>query len=740
MTIGTSRARLRLVSMKIDDRYEILEPIGRGGMGTVYRARQTSVGREVALKLLHPDLELDAAAVARFQREAQAIGKLRHPNTLRLIDFGSANGRAFIVTELLCGSSLSSVLPNDRFDADRTLWLMRQISESLAEAHEHGIVHRDLKPSNIFIERVAGSELVKVVDFGIATMSSEPSPGSHEVVGTPMYMSPEQIRGEELDGRSDIYSLGIIAYECLAGRPPFVSPSSTSLMLMHLQDPPPRFAALSQDVNVPEAVEELVMEMLAKHRDDRPTADVLRTLLASDLEQTRRRSISVHVSSDRPLLSPKERSNLERAGFTLGEDPRSAAELAIALVSADAFNFGRVAETKEPTLHAIDATPDEIDARAIGDGSVLVGPLPVEGRTLGAALSWLQRPAASLIELCASGTPIRTTVIRDSAMKSRSLEAMLSDLERRGVPKHVLRSAERIADELLMNAFFHAPVDALGRPLYAERDRAAAVALHTGQEAMLQWAVFEHTTAIGVADAFGSMRLTEAMAAISSEGYRRNRPGLGAGLGLRTVLNASAEMIIALLPRAKCEVIALIVPEPKAQRRRSTLWLLQGRVSGLADDPDARKIGGDLFMRASPIAEGLRLELAGKIDETAELVQVFGAGDSLVLDLSAVRQINSAGVLRWINAWDDARARVRVTLERCPPDIVEQVTFVAQFADGMSVGSMLVPYYCPDCKTEVLEPIRKGEHEAAPRARSCRCGGSLELAESPETYFSVWKQ
>ena len=279
-----SGTRDPLRGVELDGRFRLEERIGAGGMGAVYRARQLNIDRDVAVKLLHPLAAEDPEYVRRFENEARIIAQLRDPHTLKLIDFGRmADGQLYIVMEYLAGRSLKQVLEDEgQLSAKVTLGYVRQLCDALAEAHAAGIVHRDLKPGNLFVERVGHRDVVKVLDFGIARWSR---PGGDATTGpihgTPEYMSPEQARGERVDGRSDLYSLGVLAYECIAGGPVFESETAMGLLLKHLQDPPTPFDAREPPVEVEERVEALVMRLLEKDPAHRP-ADALE--LAAEIE------------------------------------------------------------------------------------------------------------------------------------------------------------------------------------------------------------------------------------------------------------------------------------------------------------------------------------------------------------------------------------------------------------------------------------------------------------------------
>ncbi len=244
------------------ERYEVQEPIGHGGFGTVYRARQLNIDRDIAVKVLPPKFLTSTEVVERFRREAQLASCLRHPHTITIHDYGRHDDYLFIAMELLEGEDLADVLHREyQLPVDKIVHVATQVLKSLAEAHDRGIIHRDLKPENIFLS-IVGQErdFVKVLDFGIAKFKAQDKPElinnpddtnpfrknrqltmSGSTVGTPIYMSPEQAAGEEVDALSDLYALGIIMYEMASGRPPFYGENPVKIMRSHLFETVPQF-------------------------------------------------------------------------------------------------------------------------------------------------------------------------------------------------------------------------------------------------------------------------------------------------------------------------------------------------------------------------------------------------------------------------------------------------------------------------------------------------------------------
>jgi tetratricopeptide (TPR) repeat protein len=273
--------------------YEIVTAIGAGGMGEVYRARDTRLGRHVAIKLVGEQLMAHPHALERFEREARAIAALSHPNIVALYDVGRERSFAFAVMELLDGESLDRRLVHGPLPWRTAVGIAAAVADGLASAHARGIVHRDLKPANIFLTR---DGVVKIVDFGLAkggvteaaTSTAQTIPG--DAFGTPAYMSPEQVRGGNADARSDVFALGCVLYEMLAGSRPFRGNTSAETAAAILRDPPRELAATSGHA-LPTGLEALVSRCLAKEPHDRfqsssDLAFALRELLADSAAHT----------------------------------------------------------------------------------------------------------------------------------------------------------------------------------------------------------------------------------------------------------------------------------------------------------------------------------------------------------------------------------------------------------------------------------------------------------------------
>ena len=264
------------VGATLAGKYHITELIGVGAMGRVYRADHLSLDAQVAIKLLNPEVAADAQTLRRFQTEARAASRLRHPNTIQVLDFGqSEHGALFLVMELLRGRNLAQIVADEPpLSPPRLVDLLGQALAALDEAHAAGVVHRDFKPENIFVETLrTGREHVKVLDFGIAKLRGEADhnlTSKGAVCGTPDYMSPEQVRGEELDARSDVYAAGIVLYECMTGTRPFASDGPLIDVLMaHLNQIPQPPTQRRPDLTIPSVLEAVCLKALDKSRDGR---------------------------------------------------------------------------------------------------------------------------------------------------------------------------------------------------------------------------------------------------------------------------------------------------------------------------------------------------------------------------------------------------------------------------------------------------------------------------------------
>jgi eukaryotic-like serine/threonine-protein kinase len=279
--------RTQIAEAKHLGQYRLRRRIGAGGMGEVYLAEHQLLKRPCALKLLRPESVADPRTLARFEREVRLTAALSHPNTVEIYDYGRTDkGTYYYVMEYLPGQSLAELVErHGPQPPGRVVYLLRQICQALREAHAAGLIHRDIKPSNIFVSQRGGmDDVAKLLDFGlvlpIAKTGAPQLSREDQILGTPLFMSPEQATGGDLDGRSDIYSLGAVAYFLLTGRPPFEGEDGIRLMIAHARDPvvPPSLLY----VNVPRDLERVVLRCLSKDPVDRfPDSESLEKAMGS---------------------------------------------------------------------------------------------------------------------------------------------------------------------------------------------------------------------------------------------------------------------------------------------------------------------------------------------------------------------------------------------------------------------------------------------------------------------------
>jgi serine/threonine protein kinase len=275
-----------LVAATLGNRYVVLGVIGRGGMSVVYKAKEINTGMIVAVKTLRTHSLTDEMVVKRFQREAELLSRLNHPRIVNLHAYGtSSRGQPYFVMDYLVGENLVDVLKReDHIEPERFQDIFVQVCAAIEHAHKHGAIHRDIKPGNIMLTRTKSTkDYVKVVDFGIAKLAEEAQKLTRmgEVWGSPIYMSPEQCMGAAIDARSDIYSLGIVMYECLTGRVPFLGRNYADTMGKQISETPPPFAKINPLLKIPQNLETIVMTALEK---DPPARYQSLTQMRKDLE------------------------------------------------------------------------------------------------------------------------------------------------------------------------------------------------------------------------------------------------------------------------------------------------------------------------------------------------------------------------------------------------------------------------------------------------------------------------
>jgi serine/threonine-protein kinase len=365
--------------------YEVVEALGSGGMGAIFVAEHVLLGKRAAVKVLKPEVSVRKESVARFFNEAKSAALIRHPGIVDIYDFGfDASGGAFIIMELLEGWSLKDMIrQRGTLGEERIARIGWEIAESLEAAHAKGIVHRDLKPSNVFLVRdpaASGGERVKVLDFGVAKLTgpmleASVDTQSDALIGTPLYMAPEQARGAgEVDARADIYALGCMLFEMACGRPPFVMQGLGEILSAHMHTPAPR--AREVGATIEEPLDRLIARMLAKAPGDRPQTmgEVARALagLAGDEVIAEQAQAKVAALAETMTLSPAEsgpvvagrETTLGGAGSEMrsrGTDPARRRPVGVMLVGAGVLAAGSIAlfmGTRAGTSSETTATAD----------------------------------------------------------------------------------------------------------------------------------------------------------------------------------------------------------------------------------------------------------------------------------------------------------------------------------------------------------------------------------------------
>ena len=403
-TSRTTRAHLPAGTV-LDGRFRLGEPLGSGGMGTVYRAVQTTIGREVAVKVLRKDIARDTVAVKRFHREAQAVSILKHPNVVTVHDFGQlADASLYLVLELIEGRDLGHLIEEQgRLAPERVVHIASQILDALEEAHSQGVVHRDLKPDNILLSNRAGNlDFVKVVDFGLAKVAEQATlTKTGEVFGTPVYISPEQARGQRSDHRVDLYALGVVLYEMFTGAPPFRGHSSMALLMKHMRERPPSFVQSAPDLELGAALQQVVMRALEKRPQDRYGS-------AAEMRDAMKGALDAHereFNTD-PYLTGVD--DPRRTDPNLGPSP------------GDTVGSAPTAELSEVDSSALRALAASRASTTVGDAPAA----SVEPKSERASMAGLDSEGTDIIDLEAIGLqarPLRGLAVAGAALAAFAL-------------------------------------------------------------------------------------------------------------------------------------------------------------------------------------------------------------------------------------------------------------------------------------------------------------------------------
>jgi eukaryotic-like serine/threonine-protein kinase len=436
----TSTANQAWLGKVVDSRYRVTELIGHGGMGVVYKVEHLRMGKVAAMKVLHPDLAEDPEVVRRFEQEATAVSRLNHPNTVQVFDFGAMSGALYLIMEYVRGQDLGAIVGRDGpMPWSRAAPLFFQTCGALIEAHDLGIVHRDLKPENVLVTRTTGGrDFAKVLDFGLAKLGARDQPPAAvtdktEIVGTPYFMSPEQIRGDEVDARSDLYSLGALMYTVLTGEHVFTAKNAVGVLTKHLTaEVVPPSARLPEGALDPR-VDALVLRALAKDAGDRWSSaaelageieaayvDLVGDLpMGSSSRSLRRRAASVadQPSSDTRLrredLDAFERS-LRRRKLVL-----AIGTVALVLAVAAAAGWWAFVRTPPPATREREPNQDLADATPIAFGTQVTGHL---GARIGP-----REPDKDLYRVLGTDEQDRVVTVHVSGIRNLDLALTLRD-------------------------------------------------------------------------------------------------------------------------------------------------------------------------------------------------------------------------------------------------------------------------------------------------------------------------
>ncbi len=461
-----------LVGRVLADRYHILKRIGEGGMGRVYLGEHVKMNRQCAIKVMSPALVNDHDSAARFAREASSAARIIHPNVAAVFDYGESDGLVYLVMEYVEGEPLSRILAREApLAVERTLELGRQIAEGLGAAHELGIVHRDLKPDNILVARTrAGREVAKVVDFGIAKAMQETAGESLTrtglVIGTPEFMSPEQLLGDPIDARSDLYALGCILHLMLTASPPFAAPTREQMIKRRLTEDAPHIQAV--DPGLSDSLDRVVQRLLARSPVDRyGSAAEVRDALSGTHARRLDADGNERVGSPTPRSAPT-------LAFEAVVAPTQIAASSERAVTTSGVSRRRRARWPSYVLGTVLVVGGGLVVRSARGGSVptipgettAVAPRPAAVVQTPAATPHAMIPAATTPVLPrADSTPVRPVVVVDSAALRKRRQDSLAragQVDPRSVVAPIQRYAKAIesgSSEQLRIVFPNLPED-----------------------------------------------------------------------------------------------------------------------------------------------------------------------------------------------------------------------------------------------------------------------------------------
>lgn len=774
-----------LVGALVLDQYQIIRPLARGGMSSVYLAEQAFMDRKAVVKIVRAEDTLSQERNQRFRQEARAASRLKHPNIITVYNFGElADGSLFLAMEYIEGQSLAQRISEGPLPCAQALGVARQCACALSYAHSMNIVHRDFKPENVMISELMGQIHVTVLDFGIARLVEDSSQTqSGALLGTPRYMSPEQCRGEVATASSDQYALGLVLYEMLTGTPAITAESSLSYLHMHQRHVPPPPSTV-RDLPSVEQCNAIVMRMLSKRPEDRfpgwddvideldraarqlgqPSRDASSqvALFNSEEEERERETVAdyqpavsqaadgatpgpmhvlVSLADGEGLLRQDDLGMLRERGFEL-QDRHSGHEAAPDLWVAGARGTDPPQSWGPPekTLVCLDAPLGSrgLKAAATIFRNTVVGPHPVDPTILSLALAWLHRGKGSGLELLHPFRAIQAIEVTSSARKSAYVDSLVEDAAAQGASHRTRRALAELSEEMIMNAIFHAPVDAEGNPRHAHLKRSTDITLTTDEAPILRWLIDERFVALSIRDPFGSISAEEILNHVCGDDLTPNLDSatMSAGMGLRIMSRAAQHLVFSISPSAWCEVLALVprLPSDTSSERRS-LCVLQG-VGQLV-----QKIGARLTLTETRRDNTTCVELQGEINETCDLRPLFDYSGIVRVDMRRVSRINSVGIQIWLRAMRERPDDLDLVLERCSLATVSQINMVPLFAEPCRIASIVAPYYCAKCQKETLQTVQSDEfdQELPPRRQCSTCGHDLAFNDLPDEYFAFLK-
>lgn len=774
--------------------FRVIRRLASGGMSEVYLAEQPSMGRRCALKIVAPSATWSAESGHRLRQEARTASRLSHPNIVTQYSFAEqADGTLVLAMEYIDGPDLRGLLRQGPLSVESIVEIASQCCHALAFAHSQNVVHRDLKPGNIMVTHMMGHPLVKLVDFGFAQLIADVGGASESFVGTPRYVSPEQCRGESATPLSDQYVMGLVLYEMITGKPAIEATDLFACLHEHQHRAMPQ-PSLRRSVPEMRTLDSIVGKMAEKDPGSR-YANMMEVLEAIGRAREALSSQGVSLPTKAPggpdgakatvhagcstrsessllrqlaalplfgtetLLRPDDRKKVEEMGrlrlrrgtgrdsdALIGPTTPTLGVLSLAgstwlrgwndwleTIRAD----GSCARPSR-LLVCVDGHPQASDLLDSLNQfqHVLIGAHPLEPLPLSVALGWMQRTDGVGIEHFISDKAVQVRQVGGTAQRKLCVDAMLQDVQAAGVRQRARNALAEVAEELILNAIYHAPGDVRSPAADSGGERAAKVVLNSGEEVTVRWVVCKDVVVLSVRDRFGSLtadlvskHLADAPRRFLS---RQRHTGKTRGLGFHITARAARDLIIAVSPGNWCEIVAVVDRVPASSVKKSVCLL-----TGL--ESDLQWLGERLRARGRWDGSLSRIELWGEIDETCDFGPICNRTGPLRLDLGGITRVNSIGISAWLESWGGRASDLEVTLERCSSPMVRQFSNVPAMVIGRIV-SLFAPYYCEHCDEErpillQVEQLR-GSASIPPPHKCAVCDNVLEFDELAAEYLS----